>query len=128
MTEEHSSSGDPTVASNAHSLRKAIAEMKAEISKKQELLRKLHMVKTHRIKNSENSIEDLISQWRSAARGPPSTDLSEKQNRPTDVRKTRRYVEKNLGRVTGNQNPVRKPIYGTYHVSGRFGVTGYLNR
>ncbi|CAN8006039.1 unnamed protein product [Ixodes pacificus] len=81
MTEEHSSSGDPTVASDAHSLRKAIAEMKAEISKKRELLRKLHMVKTHRIKNSENSIEDLISQWRLAAQDA-LTDLQKQMPEP----------------------------------------------
>lgn len=69
------------VASDANSLRQSIAELKAEISKKQELLRKLNMVETHRNKNNEDSIEDLIAQWRSAAQDA-LTDLQKQMPEP----------------------------------------------
>uniref|UniRef100_A0A023G9X2 Swi5-dependent recombination DNA repair protein 1 homolog n=1 Tax=Amblyomma triste TaxID=251400 RepID=A0A023G9X2_AMBTT len=48
-------------------LRKAIAEVQQEVTRKEGILRQLNIVKAHRKKNQEEPIDDLIDQWRSAA-------------------------------------------------------------
>ncbi|XP_037577073.1 swi5-dependent recombination DNA repair protein 1 homolog [Dermacentor silvarum] len=48
-------------------LQKAIANVQREVSRKEDILRQLNIVKAHRKKNEEEPIVDLIDQWRSAA-------------------------------------------------------------
>lgn len=48
-------------------LRKAIADAQEEVSRKEDILRQLNIVKAHRKKNQEEPIDDLIDQWRAAA-------------------------------------------------------------
>ncbi|KAK8768263.1 swi5-dependent recombination DNA repair protein 1 homolog [Amblyomma americanum] len=48
-------------------LRKAIADVQQEVTRKEGILRQLNIVKAHRKKNQEEPIDDLIDQWRSAA-------------------------------------------------------------
>lgn len=48
-------------------LLKAIAEAQAEVSRKEDILRQLKIVKAHCKKNQEEPIDDLIDQWRAAA-------------------------------------------------------------
>ncbi|XP_049267859.1 swi5-dependent recombination DNA repair protein 1 homolog isoform X3 [Rhipicephalus sanguineus] len=48
-------------------LQKAIANAQREVSRKEDILRQLNIVKTHRKKNQKEPITELIEQWRSAA-------------------------------------------------------------
>uniref|UniRef100_A0A6M2E1T9 Swi5-dependent recombination DNA repair protein 1 homolog n=1 Tax=Amblyomma tuberculatum TaxID=48802 RepID=A0A6M2E1T9_9ACAR len=48
-------------------LRKAIADVQREVTRKEDILRQLKIVNAHRKKNQEEPIDDLIEQWRSAA-------------------------------------------------------------
>lgn len=77
------SSARPTSSSPADvsELNKMIAQAKGSILKKEEQLRKLHMVVTYREKNNQAPLDSLITQWRTAVQ-EALADLRQKLPEP----------------------------------------------